>query len=85
FSGVTEANFRAVSDQARCKPWLLGKLGSSFPPITSKEFSTMTAKHAALLTVLMISAIVFMAVGIFTVDAGNSMTSTDGYGISSAR
>jgi hypothetical protein len=28
---------------------------------------------------------VFMAVGIFTVDAGNSMTSTDGYGISSAR
>lgn len=45
----------------------------------------MTTKHAALLTVLMISAIVFMAVGIFTVDAGNSMTSTDGYGISSAR
>ncbi|NKB84219.1 hypothetical protein [Brucella grignonensis] len=45
----------------------------------------MTAKHATLLTVLMISAIVFMAVGIFTVDAGSSMTSTDGYGVSSAR
>ncbi|MBC2886517.1 hypothetical protein H7Q97_14070 [Ochrobactrum sp. CM-21-5] len=44
----------------------------------------MTAKHAALLTVLMISAIVFMAVGIFTVDAGNQMISSDGYGISSA-
>ncbi|MFD1199821.1 hypothetical protein ACFQ3K_16100 [Brucella gallinifaecis] len=45
----------------------------------------MTTKHAALLTVLMVSGIVFMAVGIFTVDAGNSMTSTDGYGVSSAR
>ena len=44
----------------------------------------MTAKHAALLTVLMVSAIVFMAVGIFTVDAGNNTMSTDGYGISSA-
>ncbi|MEC6999333.1 hypothetical protein VXQ18_02735 [Brucella abortus] len=31
----------------------------------------MTAKNATLLTVLMVSAIVFMAVGIFTVDAGN--------------
>ena len=45
----------------------------------------MTAKHAALLTVLMISAIVFTAAGIFPVDARNSMTPTDGYGISSAR
>ncbi len=44
----------------------------------------MTAKHAALLTVLMVSAIVFMAVGIFTVDAGNQAVSSDGYGISSA-
>ncbi len=44
----------------------------------------MTAKNAALLTVLMVSAIVFMAVGIFTVDAGSSAISTDGYGISSA-
>ncbi|MFK0685603.1 hypothetical protein SD208_14930 [Ochrobactrum sp. BD67] len=45
----------------------------------------MTVKHATLLTVLMVSAIVFMAVGIFTVDAGNNNAmSTDGYGISSA-
>lgn len=44
----------------------------------------MTAKNAALLTVLMISAILFMAVGIFTVDAGDHMVSTDGYGVSSA-
>jgi hypothetical protein len=53
-------------------------------PAQSKEFPNMTAKHAALLTVLMVSAIVFMAVGIFTVDAGNNAMSTDGYGISSA-
>ncbi|WP_343315306.1 hypothetical protein AAIB41_17730 [Brucella sp. BE17] len=44
----------------------------------------MTAKHAALLTVLMISAIAFMAIGIFTVDAGSAFISSDGYGISSA-
>ncbi|MBV2143062.1 hypothetical protein KUG47_06080 [Falsochrobactrum sp. TDYN1] len=44
----------------------------------------MPAKHAALLTVLMISAIAFMAVGIFAVDAGDHMTSTDGYGISNS-
>ncbi|AAN33383.1 MULTISPECIES: hypothetical protein [Brucella] len=44
----------------------------------------MTAKNATLLTVLMVSAIVFMAVGIFTVDAGNQTAPTDGYGISSA-
>ena len=44
----------------------------------------MTAKHAALLTALMVSAIVFMAVGIFSVDAGASKVSSDGYGISSA-
>lgn len=44
----------------------------------------MTAKNATLLTVLMVSAIVFMTVGIFTVDAGNQTAPTDGYGISSA-
>jgi len=49
-----------------------------------KSFLNMTAKHAVLLTVLMISAIAFMAVGIFTVDAGSAFTSSDGYGISSA-
>lgn len=51
--------------------------------IIPKEFSTMSAKHAALLTVLMVSAIVFMAVGMFAVDAGDHMVTTDGYGISS--
>ncbi len=43
----------------------------------------MTAKNAALLTVLMVSAIVFMAVGIFTVGASDQVSS-DGYGVSSA-
>ncbi|WP_200834894.1 hypothetical protein [Phyllobacterium salinisoli] len=43
----------------------------------------MTAKGATLLTVLMISAILFMATGIFSVDAGNHQVSSDGYGISS--
>ncbi|MBB2969721.1 MULTISPECIES: hypothetical protein [Phyllobacteriaceae] len=44
----------------------------------------MTAKSATLLTVLMISAILFMAIGIFSVDAGSShQVSSDGYGISS--
>ncbi|WP_199194842.1 hypothetical protein [Phyllobacterium phragmitis] len=43
----------------------------------------MTAKSATLLTVLMISAILFMATGIFSVDAGNNQVSSDGYGISS--
>ncbi|MFC0246004.1 hypothetical protein ACFOLL_15545 [Falsochrobactrum ovis] len=42
----------------------------------------MSAKHAALLTVLMVSAIIFMAVGMFSVDAGDHMVTTDGYGIS---
>ncbi|MBN9045925.1 MAG: hypothetical protein J0H18_09675 [Rhizobiales bacterium] len=45
----------------------------------------MTAKKAALLTVLMVSAIVFMAFGVFTVDAGSHAVSSDGYGISSSR
>lgn len=43
----------------------------------------MSPKHAALLTVLMVSAIVFMAVGMFAVDAGDHMITTDGYGVSS--
>ncbi|WP_201026301.1 hypothetical protein [Paramesorhizobium deserti] len=43
----------------------------------------MTAKSATLLTVLMISAILFMSIGIFSVDAGNHQASNDGYGISS--
>lgn len=45
----------------------------------------MTVKSAALLTVLMISAILFMAVGLFTVDAGGRDVSSDGYGISVSR
>ncbi|RCS24634.1 hypothetical protein DUT91_03840 [Phyllobacterium salinisoli] len=47
------------------------------------ETFKMTAKGATLLTVLMISAILFMATGIFSVDAGNHQVSSDGYGISS--
>ncbi|PYE90387.1 hypothetical protein [Phyllobacterium leguminum] len=43
----------------------------------------MTAKGATLLTVLMLSAILFMATGIFTVDAGGHQASSDGYGVSS--
>lgn len=43
----------------------------------------MTAKHAVLLTTLMVSAIVFMAIGIFTVDAGSGARTSDGYGITS--
>jgi hypothetical protein len=43
----------------------------------------MTAKGAALLTILMISAILFMATGIVTVDAGGHYVSSDGYGVSS--
>jgi len=43
----------------------------------------MTAKSATLLTVLMISAILFMAIGIFSVDASGHQASSDGYGISS--
>lgn len=44
----------------------------------------MSAKKATLLTALMLSAIVFMAAGIFSVDAGNQMVSSDGYGISAS-
>lgn len=43
----------------------------------------MTAKHATLLTVLMFSAIAFMAIGMLTVDASDHSASFDGYGISS--
>ncbi|GGA78511.1 MULTISPECIES: hypothetical protein [Brucella] len=44
----------------------------------------MTAKGATLLTILMISAILFMATGIFSVDAGGHQVSSDGYGVSSS-
>ncbi|MFK4824299.1 hypothetical protein ACI0FM_05790 [Paenochrobactrum sp. BZR 588] len=41
----------------------------------------MTVKHATLVTVLMLSGILFMAAGIFSVDAGDQVSS-DGYGVS---
>jgi hypothetical protein len=44
----------------------------------------MTTKSAALLTAVMLSAILFMGVGLFSVDAGGHAVSSDGYGISTA-
>ncbi|WP_374829545.1 hypothetical protein [Paenochrobactrum pullorum] len=41
----------------------------------------MTVKHATLVTVLMLSGILIMAAGIFSVDAGDQVSS-DGYGVS---
>lgn len=43
----------------------------------------MTARNAALLSVLMFAAIVFMGIGVYSVDAGSRHVSSDGYGISS--
>ncbi|MFC4625639.1 hypothetical protein ACFO1V_10500 [Daeguia caeni] len=45
----------------------------------------MSAKKAALLTVLMVSGIIFMAAGLYSVDASGHVASSDGYGISSTR
>lgn len=42
----------------------------------------MTARNAALLSVLMVCAIAFMGMGVYTVDAGSRHVSSDGYGIS---
>ncbi|WP_172982618.1 hypothetical protein [Phyllobacterium sp. SYP-B3895] len=44
----------------------------------------MTTKSAALLTAVMLSAILFMGVGLFSVDAGGRVVSSDGYGISTS-
>lgn len=44
----------------------------------------MTTKSAAFLTVFMLSAILFMAVGLFSVDAGDHTVSSDGYGVSTS-
>ncbi|MCO4318693.1 hypothetical protein M8997_015960 [Phyllobacterium sp. 21LDTY02-6] len=44
----------------------------------------MTTRNAALLTALMLSAILFMAVGLFSVDAGGHTVSSDGYGVSTS-
>jgi len=42
----------------------------------------MTARNAALLSLLMVVAITFMGMGVYTVGAGSSQVSSDGYGIS---
>lgn len=42
----------------------------------------MSARNAALLTVFMLSAILFAGAGIMSVDAGGHMVSSDGYGVS---
>jgi hypothetical protein len=44
----------------------------------------MTTKSAALLTAVMLSAIIFMGAGLVSVDAGGHTVSTDGYGVSTA-
>lgn len=44
----------------------------------------MTTKSAALLTAFMLSAILFMGVGLFSVDAGAHRVSSDGYGVSTS-
>lgn len=48
------------------------------------ETPEMTLKSATLLTAIMLSAILFMGAGLFTVDAGGRTVSSDGYGISTA-
>ncbi|UXN61093.1 hypothetical protein [Phyllobacterium zundukense] len=44
----------------------------------------MTTKSAALLTAVMLSAILFMGAGLFSVDAGSPTVSSDGYGVSTS-
>ncbi|MGH6761895.1 MAG: hypothetical protein ACRECW_09970 [Phyllobacterium sp.] len=44
----------------------------------------MSARNATLLTLFMLSAIIFAGAGILAVDAGGHMVSSDGYGISTA-
>lgn len=48
------------------------------------ETLKMTTKSAAILTAFMLSAILFMGVGLFSVDAGGHRVSSDGYGISTS-
>jgi hypothetical protein len=48
------------------------------------ETPKMTTKSAALLTAVMLSAILFMGAGLFSVDAGGHSVSSDGYGVSTA-
>jgi hypothetical protein len=48
------------------------------------ETPEMTTKSAALLTAVMLSAILFMAAGLFSVDAGSHTVSSDGYGVSTS-
>ena len=42
----------------------------------------MSARKAALLSVLMVCAIAFMGFGVYSVDAGSRQVSSDGYGVS---
>ncbi|MCF7643945.1 hypothetical protein KQ944_04175 [Bacillus subtilis] len=42
----------------------------------------MSAKSATLLTVLMLSAILFTGLGLLSVETGDSAVASDGYGIS---
>lgn len=42
----------------------------------------MSAKSATLLTVLMLSGILFTGLGLFSLEAGGSAVASDGYGIS---
>ncbi|HWD12761.1 hypothetical protein P8H26_14195 [Pseudochrobactrum sp. sp1633] len=42
----------------------------------------MSAKSATLLTVLMLSAILFTGLGLLSIETGGSAVASDGYGIS---
>lgn len=49
----------------------------------SGRLVSMSAKSATLLTVLMLSAILFTGLGLLSIETGGSAVASDGYGISS--
>jgi hypothetical protein len=53
-------------------------------PIETDGNAQMTTKSAALLTAVMLSAILFVGAGLFSVDAGGHRVSSDGYGVSTS-